>query len=187
MSFPLLVWTARSAIEEVNPALERIARTLGAASGAWLSPSPCRSQDAVCWRGHSWRSRARWANSARPSWWPATSPASPPRYRRHLPTRATRRGQPCLDDGGHLAGAGVCGALEQRLAPAPRKNTDMSLLLKDITLRSLPSRSKWMWKSTDASPPSSVLWRGQNFAARTGGRTPPRQIRLHPARRPGAD
>jgi molybdate transport system permease protein len=33
MSFPLLVWTARSAIEEVNPALERIARTLGA--GEW--------------------------------------------------------------------------------------------------------------------------------------------------------
>ena len=33
MSFPLLVWTARSAIEEVNPALEQIARTLGA--GEW--------------------------------------------------------------------------------------------------------------------------------------------------------
>ena len=33
MSFPLLVWTARSAIEGVNPALERIARTLGA--GEW--------------------------------------------------------------------------------------------------------------------------------------------------------
>ncbi len=29
MSFPLLVWTARSAIEEVNPALEQIARTAG--------------------------------------------------------------------------------------------------------------------------------------------------------------
>ena len=33
MSFPLLVRTARSAIEEVNPALEQIARTLGA--GEW--------------------------------------------------------------------------------------------------------------------------------------------------------
>jgi molybdate transport system permease protein len=33
MSFPLLVWTARAAIEEVNPALEQIARTLGA--GEW--------------------------------------------------------------------------------------------------------------------------------------------------------
>jgi molybdate transport system permease protein len=33
MSFPLLVWTARSAIEEVNPALEQIARTMGA--GEW--------------------------------------------------------------------------------------------------------------------------------------------------------
>jgi molybdate transport system permease protein len=33
MSFPLLVWTVRSAIEEVNPALEQIARTLGA--GEW--------------------------------------------------------------------------------------------------------------------------------------------------------
>jgi molybdate transport system permease protein len=33
MSFPLLVRTARSAIEEVNPSLEQIARTLGA--GEW--------------------------------------------------------------------------------------------------------------------------------------------------------
>jgi molybdate transport system permease protein len=33
MSFPLLVRAARSAIEEVNPALEQIARTLGA--GEW--------------------------------------------------------------------------------------------------------------------------------------------------------
>jgi len=33
MSFPLLVRTARSALEEVNPALEQIARTLGA--GEW--------------------------------------------------------------------------------------------------------------------------------------------------------
>jgi len=30
MSLPLLVWTARSAIEEVNPAFEQMARTLGA-------------------------------------------------------------------------------------------------------------------------------------------------------------
>lgn len=30
MSFPLLVWTLRAAIEEVNPALEQMARTLGA-------------------------------------------------------------------------------------------------------------------------------------------------------------
>jgi molybdate transport system permease protein len=33
MSFPLLVWTARAAMEGVNPALEQIARTLGA--GEW--------------------------------------------------------------------------------------------------------------------------------------------------------
>jgi molybdate transport system permease protein len=33
MSFPLLVRTARAAIEEVNPALEQMARTLGA--GEW--------------------------------------------------------------------------------------------------------------------------------------------------------
>jgi molybdate transport system permease protein len=33
MSFPLLVWTLRTAIEEVNPELEQIARTLGA--GCW--------------------------------------------------------------------------------------------------------------------------------------------------------
>ena len=33
MSFPLLVWTLRAAIEEVNPALEQMARTLGA--GGW--------------------------------------------------------------------------------------------------------------------------------------------------------
>ena len=33
MAFPLLVWTARSSMEEVNPALEQIARTLGA--GEW--------------------------------------------------------------------------------------------------------------------------------------------------------
>lgn len=30
MSFPLLVWTLRAAIEEVNPTLEQMARTLGA-------------------------------------------------------------------------------------------------------------------------------------------------------------
>ena len=33
MSFPLLVWVTRSAIEEVNPALEQMAHTLGA--GRW--------------------------------------------------------------------------------------------------------------------------------------------------------
>ena len=33
MSVPLLVWTLRAAIEEVNPALEQMARTLGA--GGW--------------------------------------------------------------------------------------------------------------------------------------------------------
>jgi molybdate transport system permease protein len=33
MSFPLLVRTVRAAIEEVNPALEQIARTLGAGAG----------------------------------------------------------------------------------------------------------------------------------------------------------
>lgn len=33
MSFPLLVWLLRTAIEEVNPALEQMARTLGA--GEW--------------------------------------------------------------------------------------------------------------------------------------------------------
>jgi molybdate transport system permease protein len=63
MSFPLLVRSARTAFEEVDPRLVGIARTLGC--GAWAAffrvtlPWP----GGACWREPSWPSRARWASS----------------------------------------------------------------------------------------------------------------------------
>jgi molybdate transport system permease protein len=49
MSFPLLVWTARLAFQEVNPRLEQIARTLGAGDGRvfWTITLPLAARGIV--------------------------------------------------------------------------------------------------------------------------------------------
>ncbi len=68
MSFPLLVRSARTAFEEVDPRLVGLARTLGCGPLAAFSPRDAAPRVARrCSRAWCWRSRARSASSARRS------------------------------------------------------------------------------------------------------------------------
>ena len=125
MSLPLLVRSARVAFEEVNPRLEQIARTLGA--GNWrvffTITVPLAARGIVGGHARS-RSPARSANSARPSWLPATFPGKTSTHlARHFSRRATRRRRARLPFAGRVRGARVRRRLVQRIFAAPQKKT----------------------------------------------------------------
>ena len=87
MSFPLLVRSARTAFEEVDPRLVGLARTLGCGPASPSSASRCPSPGAASSPAPCSRSPARSASSARRSWSPATSRAARRRSRSRSSTR----------------------------------------------------------------------------------------------------